>query len=82
MYKLIGIAVAAIPIVLFLRAIFIRRAKQRSQALSDFKKQIDVLVSLILIAARRAASSPTGDVTPPPDCFGGWKPMTFTTDQP
>ncbi len=49
MYKLIGIAVAAIPIVLFLRAIFIRRAKQRSQALSDFKKQIDVLVSLILL---------------------------------
>jgi hypothetical protein len=40
---------AAAPIVLFLRAIFKKRLKKRSQALSDFKKQIDYLVFAILI---------------------------------
>jgi hypothetical protein len=48
MYKLIGIAVAAVPIVLFLRAILVRQSKKRSQAVSDFKKQMDYLVWMIL----------------------------------
>jgi hypothetical protein len=48
-YKLIGIILAAAPIVLFLRAIFKGRLKKRSQALSDFKKQIDYLVFAILV---------------------------------
>jgi len=39
---------AAIPIVLFLRAIFTTQSKKRSQAVSDFKKQIDYLVWAIL----------------------------------
>jgi hypothetical protein len=47
-YKLIGIILAAAPIVLFLRAIFKGRLKKRSQGLSDFKKQIDYLVWAIL----------------------------------
>jgi len=34
--------------------------------------------SEILIAARREAFEPTGEVTPPlPSFFGGWKPMTL-----
>ena len=49
MYKLIGIAVAAIPVVLFLRAILVRQSKKRAQALSDFKKRMDTLVSLVLV---------------------------------
>jgi threonine/homoserine/homoserine lactone efflux protein len=49
MYKLIGILVAAAPIVLFLRAILVRHSKKRSQALSDFKRQLDYLVGLLLI---------------------------------
>jgi hypothetical protein len=48
MYKLLGIMLAAIPIVLFLRAIFTTQSKKRSQAVSDFKKQIDYLVWAIL----------------------------------
>jgi hypothetical protein len=49
MYKLIGIAVAALPVVLFLRALLVRQSKKRTQAISDFKKQVDLLVWLILI---------------------------------
>jgi hypothetical protein len=48
-YKLIAIAVAAIPVVLFLRAILVRQSKKRAQALSDFKQRMDTLVSLFLV---------------------------------
>jgi hypothetical protein len=48
MYKVISIILAAIPVILFLRTIFIGQAK-RSQAVSDFRKQIDYLVWIILI---------------------------------
>jgi hypothetical protein len=44
MLKLVGIILAAIPVVLFLKAIFLGPSKKRSQALSDFRKQIDFLV--------------------------------------
>jgi hypothetical protein len=49
MYKLITILVAAIPVVLFLRNVFTTRSKMRSQAVSNFKKQVDYLVWAILI---------------------------------
>ena len=48
MYKLIGIILAAIPVVLFLRTIFTTQSKKRSQAVSQFKKQLDYLVWAIL----------------------------------
>ena len=48
MYKLIVIILAAIPVVLFLRAIFTGQSKKRSQAVSDFKRQVDYLVWAIL----------------------------------
>jgi hypothetical protein len=48
MFKLIGIILAAIPVVLFLRAIFTGQSKKRSQAVSDFKKQVDYLVWAML----------------------------------
>jgi hypothetical protein len=48
MYKLIGIILAAIPVILFLRAMFMGPLK-RSRAMADFKKQIDYLVWVILI---------------------------------
>ena len=44
MFKTISVILAAIPVVLFLRAIFMGPSKRRSQAVSDFKKQIDYLV--------------------------------------
>jgi hypothetical protein len=47
-YKLIGIILAAAPIVLFLRAILKGQLKKRSQGLSDFTKQMDYLVWAIL----------------------------------
>ena len=50
MYKLITILAAAIPIILFLRTIFFGRSKAMKLAVSDFRKQIDYLVWLILFA--------------------------------
>jgi hypothetical protein len=44
MYKLIGLILAAIPVILFLRSIFTSLPKKRSQAMSNFKKQLDYLV--------------------------------------
>lgn len=48
MFKLIGILLAIMPIVLFLRAIFFGRSKKTSQAVSEFKKQLDFAVWVIL----------------------------------
>ena len=48
MYKLITILAAAIPIILFLKAIFFGRSKAMKLAISDFRKQIDYLVWMIL----------------------------------
>jgi hypothetical protein len=47
-FKLIGIIVAAVPIVLFLRAIFKGQLAKRSKAVSEFRKQMDYLVWVIL----------------------------------
>ena len=49
MFKLITILVAAIPIVLFLRTMF-GRSKAMQRAASDFRKQVDLLVWVILLA--------------------------------
>ena len=48
MYKLIGLIRAAVPIVLFLRAVFIGQSKKRAQAVSDFKKQMNYLIWVML----------------------------------
>jgi len=48
MYKLMVIVLAAIPVVLFVRGIFTGQSKKRSQAVSDFKKQVDYLVWAML----------------------------------
>jgi hypothetical protein len=48
MVKFIGIILAVMPVVLFLRAIFMGRSKKRSEAVSEFKKQLDFAVSVIL----------------------------------
>ena len=48
MYKLISLILVTIPFVLFLRTIFIGKLK-RSQAMSNFRQQIDYLVWIILI---------------------------------
>jgi hypothetical protein len=48
MLKLIGIVIAVLPAVLLLRALFMR-PRQRAQAVSDFKKQIDYVVWVILL---------------------------------
>jgi uncharacterized membrane protein YbjE (DUF340 family) len=47
MYKLIGIVIAAMPIILFVRAMFMG-SKKRSQAVSNFRKQVDYVVWVIL----------------------------------
>jgi len=47
MLKVIGIIVAAMPVILFLRAMFMG-SKKRSQAVSNFKKQVDYVVWAIL----------------------------------
>ncbi len=47
MLKLIGIIMAAMPVILFIRAMFMG-SKKRSQAVSNFKKQVDYAVWAIL----------------------------------
>jgi ABC-type phosphate/phosphonate transport system permease subunit len=49
MYKLIGFILAAIPVVLFLRAMFKGQVRKPSQAVINFKRQIDYLVWAILV---------------------------------
>ena len=52
MFKLIGIIVAAILVVLFLRSIFmapLKRSPTVARAVSRFKKQIDYLAWAILV---------------------------------
>jgi hypothetical protein len=46
MYKLISIILALLPVVLFLRTIFTTRSKKG--AVSNFKKQVDYLIWVIL----------------------------------
>ena len=48
MFKLIGFIVAAIPVALFLKAIFFAKSRKRSQAVADFKKHVDYVVWAIL----------------------------------
>ena len=47
MFKLIGIVIAIIPVFMFLRAIFGRSVVMK-QAVSEFQRQIDYLVWVIL----------------------------------
>ena len=47
-YKLIGIILAAVPVVLFLKAIM-GQSRKRSQAVSDFKKHMDYVFWVIML---------------------------------
>jgi hypothetical protein len=48
MLKYIGIILALMPFFVLARAIFMRSIK-RSQAVTEFKKQLDLAVTLILV---------------------------------
>lgn len=48
MFKLIAFVVAAMPVILFAKAIFFGKSKKASQAVAEFKKQVDRLVWVIL----------------------------------
>jgi hypothetical protein len=48
MYKLIVIIAAAMPIILALRAILVGRSQKASRVFSEFKRQIDYPVWVIL----------------------------------
>jgi uncharacterized membrane protein YbjE (DUF340 family) len=48
MFKFIGIILAAMPVVLFLRSVFFGKSKKRSQAMAEFKKHVDYVVWVIL----------------------------------
>jgi hypothetical protein len=48
MLKLIGIIVAVMPVILFVRAMFMG-SKRRAQAVSDFRRQVDYAVWVILL---------------------------------
>jgi hypothetical protein len=48
MLKLIGIIVAAMPVILFVRAILMG-SKQRARAVSSFRKQVDDAVWVMLL---------------------------------
>jgi hypothetical protein len=48
MLKYIGIILALMPFIVLVRAIFMRSTK-RSQAVTEFKKHLDLVVTLILV---------------------------------
>ena len=48
MYKFISIILAMLPVILFLRTMLLGQLK-RSQAMSDFRRQVDYVVWIILI---------------------------------
>lgn len=48
MLKLIGFVVAAIPVVLFLKAIFFPKSGKYAKAFAELKKQMDYVVWAIL----------------------------------
>jgi hypothetical protein len=47
MLKLIGIIIAALPVILLVRALFVG-SRQRARAVANFKAQVDYLVWVIL----------------------------------
>jgi hypothetical protein len=49
MYKLMGLVIAALPIILFLRPFFMGRFERTSQAAAEFRRQVHYLVWGILI---------------------------------
>jgi hypothetical protein len=49
MLKLIAFIVAAIPIVLLVKAIFFGKSGKNAKALADFKRQVDYVVWAILV---------------------------------
>ncbi len=48
-FKIIAFVAAAIPIFLFVRAIFFRRTTRISEGLKEFKKQANLAVSIFLV---------------------------------
>jgi hypothetical protein len=50
MYKLIVFLAAAMPIILFLRTVFLGRSKVMKEASANFRRQVDYLVWAILFA--------------------------------
>jgi hypothetical protein len=49
LFKIIAFVAAAIPIILFLRAIFFRRPTRISEGFKEFKKQSNLAVTIFLI---------------------------------
>jgi hypothetical protein len=46
--KLIALAAAAIPVILFLRTVFFRRQTKFGATLREFKKQVDLAIYIFL----------------------------------
>jgi hypothetical protein len=59
MFKLITILAAAIPVILFLRTVFVGKSKVMREASSTFKRQIDYLAWTILFLEAAHSSIPS-----------------------
>jgi hypothetical protein len=49
MFKLIAFLAAAIPVILLVRAVFFKRSTAMQRAFADFRRQVDLLASAILV---------------------------------
>ena len=47
-FKIIAFVAAAVPLFLFIRAVFFRRATRMNEGLKEFKKQANLAVSIFL----------------------------------
>ena len=59
-FKIIAFVAAAIPIFLFVRAIFFRRTTRISEGLKEFKKQANLAVSIFLVLIACAVAFAAG----------------------
>ncbi len=48
LFKIIAFIAAAVPIVLFVRAVFFRRSTRLGEGVKEFKKQLDLAVWIFL----------------------------------
>jgi len=46
--KIIAFIAAAIPLILFVRSVFVRRSTRASEALTEFKKRVNLAVTIFL----------------------------------
>jgi ethanolamine transporter EutH len=54
--KILALAIAVIPVLLFVRSVLFRRPTRMSQGFQQFKRQVDVMIWIFIAAAGALAA--------------------------